>query len=167
MMSWSQFALYIVVFARHQYRITLLFLWKILSNLKLKIMALSFTVSDVIPASKGAIYNAWLDSKQHAAMTNTSDAEASTRVGGSFMAHDGYITGTNLELIPDSKIVQSWRSTEFSEDEADSLIEVTLEDAANGTLVTLTHSNLPPHGAQYESGWKAFYFEPMKAYFGG
>jgi len=135
-------------------------------NLKLEIMALSFTVSDIILASKEAIYDAWLDSKQHAAMTNTSEAEAGTRVGDSFMAHDGYISGKNVELIPYSKIVQSWRSTAFSEDEADSLIEVTLQDAAEGTLVTLTHSNLPPHGLQYESGWKVFYFEPMKAYFG-
>jgi uncharacterized protein YndB with AHSA1/START domain len=129
-------------------------------------MALSFTVSAIIPASKETIYNAWLDSKQHAAMTTTADATAGAKVGDSFMAHDGYITGKNVELAPNSKIVQSWRSTEFSPDEADSLIEVTFEDKENGTLVTLTHSNLPPHGTQYESGWKAYYFEPMKAYFG-
>ena len=130
-------------------------------------MALSFTVSDIIPASKETIYNAWLDGKQHAAMTHTGHAEAGTKVGDSFSAHDSYITGNNVELIPNSKIVQSWRSTEFSPDEADSLIEVTFEDKENGTLVTLTHSNLPPHGTQYESGWKAYYFEPMKKYFGG
>jgi uncharacterized protein YndB with AHSA1/START domain len=130
-------------------------------------MALTFTVSDIIPAGKEIVYSAWLDSKQHAAMTNTGAAIASTKVGDSFMAHDGYIEGKNVELIPFSKIVQSWRSTEFSEDEADSIIEVTFEDADGGTQVTLTHSNLPPHGAQYESGWKAYYFEPMKGYFGG
>jgi|SRR6185503_1085169 len=130
-------------------------------------MALSFTVSDIIPTGKENIYNAWLDSKQHAAMTTTADAIASTKVGDRFMAHDGYITGKNIELAPYSKIVQSWRSTEFSDDEVDSLIEVTFEDAVGGTLVTLAHSNLPSHGMQYESGWKAFYFEPMKVYFGG
>lgn len=130
-------------------------------------MALSFTVSDIIPASKETIYNAWLDGKQHAAMTHTGLAESGAKVGDNFSAHDGYITGKNVELIPNSKIVQSWRTTEFSDEEADSLIEVTFEDAAGGTLVTLTHSNLPPHGAQYESGWKAYYFEPMKGYFGG
>jgi hypothetical protein len=56
---------------------------------------------------------------------------------------------------------------EFSGDEEDSVIEVTFEDTDGGTLVTLTHSNLPPHGRQYEEGWKAFYFKPMKAYFRG
>jgi uncharacterized protein YndB with AHSA1/START domain len=130
-------------------------------------MALKFTVSDVIPASKEAVYNAWLDAEQHAKMTNTGTAVASTKVGDSFSAHDGYITGVNKELVPYSKIVQTWRSTEFLDDEEDSLIEVTFEDKNGGTLVTLTHSNLPPHGGQYEQGWKDYYFEPMKAYFGG
>jgi len=128
-------------------------------------MALSFTVSDIIPASKEAIYNAWLDSEEHAKMTGTLEAEASTKAGGTIMAHDGYITGKNEELAPYSKIVQSWRTTEFSDDEEDSVIEVTFEDTDGGTLVTLTHSNLPPHGTQYEKGWKTHYFKPMKAYF--
>lgn len=129
-------------------------------------MALSFTVSAIIPAAKGAIYNAWLDSKQHAQMTGTGSAIASQKVGDAFMAHDDYITGTNVELVPYSKIVQRWRTTEFAESDEDSIITVTFEDTTGGTLVTLTHSNLPPHGSQYESGWVTHYFEPMKEYFG-
>jgi uncharacterized protein YndB with AHSA1/START domain len=130
-------------------------------------MALSFTVSAEIPAPKEAIYEAWLDSKQHAAMTNTGEAVAGIKVGDKFMAHDGYITGTNKELVPYHKIVQIWRTVEFMDDEEDSIIEVTLEDKNGGTLVTLTHSNLPPHGKQYERGWVTHYFEPMKVYFEG
>jgi activator of HSP90 ATPase len=130
-------------------------------------MALSFTVSDVIPAGKEAVYNAWLDGEKHAKMTNTSAAIGSTKVGGEFMAHDGYITGKNRELIPYTKIVQSWRTTEFSDNEEDSVIEVTFEDKDGGTLVTLTHSNIPEGGEHYESGWKTQYFKPMKVYFGG
>ena len=130
-------------------------------------MALSFTVSDVIPANKEAVYNAWLDSEKHAKMTNTTAAIGSTKVGGDFMAHDGYITGKNIELVPYSKIVQSWRSTEFKDGEEDSLITVTFEDTAGGTLVTLTHSNVPEGGEHYESGWRSHYFEPMKKYFEG
>jgi len=128
-------------------------------------MALSFTVSAIIPSGKEAIYNAWLDSEKHAKMTNTAEAKASNKIGDIVMAHDGYITGTNKELEPYSKIVQLWRTVEFSDDEEDSIIEVTFEDAVGGTLVTLIHSNLPPHGTQYESGWVTHYFEPMKEYF--
>ena len=128
-------------------------------------MSLAFTVSDTIPASKEAIYTAWLDSHQHAMMTNTGSAKASDKVGDTFMAHDGYISGINLELVPYSKIVQEWRSLDFDDDEDSSVISVSLEDKDGGTLITVAHSNLPPHGAQYESGWQIHYFEPMKKYF--
>jgi len=130
-------------------------------------MALSFTVFDVVPAGKEAVYNAWLDSEMHAKMTNTGAAIGSTEVGGSFMAHDGYITGKNMELVPCSKIVQSWRSSEFKDSNEDSIIEVTFEDKNGGTLITLTHSNVPEGGEHYESGWRSHYLEPMKAYFAG
>jgi uncharacterized protein YndB with AHSA1/START domain len=128
-------------------------------------MAISFTVSDIIPTSKEAVYNAWLDGEKHVKMTNTGVALASTLVGDSFMAYDGYITGKNVDLVPFTKIIQTWRTTEFTEEEEDSLIEVILKDKGDGTLITLTHTNLPPHGRQYEQGWKTHYFEPMKKYF--
>lgn len=128
-------------------------------------MAISFTVSDIIPTSKEAVYNAWLDGEKHAKMTNTGVALASTLVGDSFMAHDGYITGKNVDLVPFTKIIQTWRTAEFTDEEEDSLIEVTFKDKGDGTLITLTHTNLPPHGRQYEQGWQTQYFEPMKKYF--
>ncbi len=130
-------------------------------------MALSFTVFDVIPAGKEVVYNAWLDSEMHAKMTGTTVATESANVGRLFMAHGGYITGKNMELVPCSKIVQSWRSSEFKDSDEDSIIEVTFEDKNGGTLVTLTHSNVPEGGEHYESGWRSHYVEPMKAYFAG
>lgn len=128
-------------------------------------MAIAFTVSDIIPTSKETIYTAWLDSEKHAKMTNTRVAHASTLVGDSFTAHDGYISGKNVDLVPYTKIIQTWRTTEFSDEEEDSLIEVTFTDKNGETLITLMHTNLPQHGQQYEQGWKTHYFEPMKKYF--
>lgn len=129
-------------------------------------MPLSFTVSDTMPASKEVIYNAWLNSEQHTKMTNSELAVLSTTVGDSFTAYDGYISGKNVDLVPFTKIIQTWRTTDFSEDEEDSLIEITLKDQGiNKTLVTITHSNLPPHGKKYEDGWKTHYFLPMRQYF--
>lgn len=125
----------------------------------------SFTVSALIPATKESIYNAWLDSNEHAAMTGTKSANASNKNGDTFMAHDGYISGKNIELTPSSKIIQHWRTKEFTASDPDSLIVVTLDDADGGTLLTLTHSQLPEHGMQYKSGWVTHYFEPMKRYF--
>ncbi len=126
----------------------------------------SFVVSAVIPATPEAVYKAWLSGKEHAAMTGGA-ATGSARVGGKFTAWDGYIEGKNLELEPGKRIVQSWRTTEFSDDDPDSRLEVVLAPAKGGTKVTLRHSDLPKgQGADYKSGWVEHYFEPMKEYFG-
>ena len=127
-------------------------------------MALEFTVSAVIPATPQEVYRAWLSSDGHSGMTGSS-AKISDQVGGEFEAWDGYIHGKNLELVPNKRIVQAWRTSEFSQDEPDSRIEVTLEPAGSQTKLTLKHTGLPPHGGQYESGWVESYFEPMKEYF--
>ena len=127
-------------------------------------MPLQFAVSAEIPATRQAIYNAWLNSDGHAAMTGA-DATAGNNIGDAFTAHDGYISGKNMELVPFTKIVQTWRTTEFEEGEEDSILEVTLADKDGNTMVTLNHCNLPPHGNQYYQGWIDYYFEPMKEYF--
>lgn len=127
-------------------------------------MAIEFVVSAVFPATPQEVYTAWLSSKGHSDMTG-SPASISAKVGGEFDAWDGYIHGKNLELVPGKRIVQSWRTSEFSKDEPDSRIEITLEPVGNQTKLTLRHTGLPPHGTQYEQGWVESYFEPMKEYF--
>jgi activator of HSP90 ATPase len=128
-------------------------------------MALQFEVSAVIPGSAAELYEAWLDSASHSAMTGGA-AETSAEPDASFTAWDGYIQGRNLELEPPRRIVQSWRTAEFEQSEPDSRLEVLFEPAEGGTRLTIRHTNLPAHGAQYEQGWVDNYFEPMTRYFG-
>jgi uncharacterized protein YndB with AHSA1/START domain len=127
-------------------------------------MAIEFVISVIIPATPEEVYHAWLSSDGHTAMTG-SPAHISEDVGGDFDAWDGYIHGKNLELKPHSLIVQSWRTSEFSDDEPDSRLEISLEPIGDHTKLTLCHTGLPPHGGQYEEGWVESYFEPMKEYF--
>lgn len=127
-------------------------------------MAIEFVVSDVFPASAREIYDTWLSSQGHSKMTG-SPASISAVVGEEFTAWDGYILGKNLELEPGKRIVQTWRTTEFSAEEPDSRIEITFEPQGNQTKLVLKHTGLPPHGGQYEDGWVDSYFEPMKEYF--
>ena len=125
----------------------------------------SLTVSAVIPATPQAIYKAWMNSKEHAAMTG-SGATIAAKVGGRYTAWDGYISGKTLELEPGQRIVQSWRSTDFEAETPDSRLEVILAPVKSGTRVTLKHSDLPPgSSAEYRKGWIDFYFTPMKKYF--
>ncbi len=126
----------------------------------------SILVTAVIPAPKERIYKSWLSSREHGKFTG-GEARISPKKGGKFTAWDGYISGTNIELEPFDRIVQAWRTTEFSKDDPDSLIEIIFEEQKGKTKITLKHTNIPAgQGSGYKKGWKDFYFSPMKEYFG-
>lgn len=125
---------------------------------------MEFTLTIKLKASAEHVYNTWLSSKGHSEMTGGT-ALASDKVGIRFSAWDGYIEGENIELIPFTKIVQSWRTSQFELHEDDSQIEITLNEVDGFTELTLIHSNVPENGDHYINGWENHYFSPMRAYF--
>jgi activator of HSP90 ATPase len=125
----------------------------------------SLKASITLPVKAKDLYKAWLDSKKHTAFTGEK-AKQSAKINGKHSAWGGYISGKNLELKPGKKIVQSWRTTEFPENAPDSTLEISFEEKAGKTKVSLYHYGLQKGDAKkYKDGWKQFYFEPMKAYF--
>ena len=128
-------------------------------------MPYTFTLASKIPASAQEIYDAWLDSLAHSEMTG-GEANMSDQIGAEVSAWDGYVSGRNIELVPGKRIVQSWRTSEFTDEHEDSVVTVLLEETDDGTLLTLVHSNVPDDQRSYEeSGWQSQYFEPMEVYF--
>jgi activator of HSP90 ATPase len=127
-------------------------------------MAFKFTVSETFPATPRAVYDAWLDGRRHSEMTGGA-ASGSAKVGTPFTAWDGYIRGRNLELETGRRIVQSWRTTEFGDDDPDSKITLTLKPVDGGTKLILLHTNIPDGQGGYKQGWIDHYFVPMKEYF--
>jgi activator of HSP90 ATPase len=125
----------------------------------------TIVVSDNFPVAIDTLYSAWLSSKEHSSFTG-SKAVVSKGLNRKFTAYDGYISGKNLILEPNKRIVQSWRATDFPEKHPDSFIEVVFEPKMAGTKVTLKHSGIPEGmGKSYKKGWKDFYFKPMKEYY--
>lgn len=125
---------------------------------------MEFTLKTKLQAKAKQVYKAWLSTQGHTKMTGGT-AFVSDRVGDKFTAWDGYLCGKNLELKPYERIVQSWRSTNFKEEEADSQIEIILTETAGETELTLNHTNVPESGEHYIKGWVEHYFQPMQAYF--
>jgi activator of HSP90 ATPase len=124
-----------------------------------------FVVSTTLKATPEKVFRAWLSTDGHAAMTGN-PAKVEPRVGGTFSAWDGYISGKTLQLKPYTHILQAWRTTEFPEGSPDSQVEIVLEAVEAGTKLTLTHTNIPEGQAEeYKKGWEDFYFKPMKEYF--
>ena len=125
----------------------------------------SILISEVIPATPQRIFSAWMDSAEHSAFTGD-EATVVAEVGGEHRAAGGYIQGRTLELNEGSRIVQSWRTTEFPPESPDSRVEITLEPTLGGTLVTLLHTDIPVgQGDRYRQGWNEYYLSRLKSYF--
>ena len=126
----------------------------------------SIEVSGIIHASPERIYQAWLNSSEHSAMTGGGQAMVDPNIGGRFSVFNGYAEGSTIELEPGRRIVQRWRSTEFPLEAGDSLLEIRFEPFENGTRVAFLHSEIPEGQAtKYEQGWREQYLEPMDRYF--
>ncbi len=126
----------------------------------------SIELSRFLPATPDRIYLAWLNGRDHGAMTGSKASVASTEVGGAFTAWDGYIDGVHVALEPGRRIVQTWRSDDFPADAPESYLELLLEPAPGGSQVTLRHRELPAgQGPGVLAGWDEFYFTPMERFF--
>jgi uncharacterized protein YndB with AHSA1/START domain len=125
----------------------------------------SLQIATILPATPGAVYDAWMSSRKHSAFIGGS-AAIEARVGGEHRAFDDYIRGKIVALESDRRIVMTWRTTEFPPAAPDSRLEVILEPTEKGTRLTLVHTGLPAGDAEkYDHGWRENYFEPMSRYF--
>ena len=80
-------------------------------------------------------------------------------------AYGGYISGKVLGLWPGMGLLQTWRTTEWPKGAPDSRLEVRLAPAGKGTRLTMIHSEVPASQvSRYTSGWKAFYWAPLRRY---
>ena len=110
---------------------------------------MEFTLKTRIKSKALRIYNSWLDSEEHSKMTG-GKADCSDEPGAQFTAWDGYIKGRNVLLEPHHRIVQSWRTSQFLENEEDSQIEVLFREIEDETELTLIHTKLPDAGGHYK-----------------
>jgi activator of HSP90 ATPase len=112
-------------------------------------------------ASPHEVYELLMDEKKHAKFSQ-SKTTVSRKIGGKISSGDGYIEGTNLELAPDSKIVQSWRDSDWPDGHYSKATWV-FSPIPGGTRMIFTQSGVPAD--QYEStaqGWRDYYWNPMK-----
>jgi activator of HSP90 ATPase len=117
-----------------------------------------------IHATPQRIYEALLDSKQFAAMTGL-PAEIDPKAGGAFSTFGGLITGRNVELIPNQRIVQAWRPESWDKG-VYSIVKFELKSQGAGTRIVLDHTGFPEGKfGGLDSGWHERYWEPMKKYF--
>ncbi len=109
------------------------------------------------------VYGLLMDAQKHAAFTGA-PVNLKNEIGGKLSAFGGSITGINVELAPNKRIVQMWRADDWP---AGHYSTATFELAATdgGTALTFTQTGVPVD--KYDdivSGWKEFYWSKIRAY---
>lgn len=87
-------------------------------------------------------------------------ADMKAETGYVFSLWEGDITGVNLEIIPNKRLVQEWF---FGEQEERSIVRITLKKKGNKTLLELLHTHIPEEVFdEITEGWKEYYLGSMK-----
>jgi activator of HSP90 ATPase len=116
----------------------------------------------MLKASPHEVYEMLMDSKKHSAFTD-SKASISRKVGGKFTAYDGWILGINLKLTKDKEIVQRWRGKDWPKGHY-STVKFLLKKAGTDTRLMFSQTGIPTNKYKdISSGWKEFYWAPMKS----
>ncbi len=107
------------------------------------------------------VYEALMDSRKHAKFTGGA-AIISRRIGGKFSVFDGYATGQNIEIIKDKKIVQTWRASDWDEED-NSEVTFLLIPTKTGCTLEFKQKKVPiKHCTSIKNGWRDYYWNPMK-----
>jgi activator of HSP90 ATPase len=118
-----------------------------------------FTYTLNISATQEEVYNALTNSFQIELWTGY-PATMDDKVGTLFSLWDGDISGCNLEMVKDYKVVQEWF---FGETEHPSIVTMILKKAGKETRIELNHTNIPDDAfEEIVEGWKDYYLDSMK-----
>jgi activator of HSP90 ATPase len=119
----------------------------------------------VFKAPPKELFELYMDSKKHSLISGGAKAVLSRKAGGSFSVHGGYCKGKNLLLVPNKMIVQTWRASNWSKSDLDSIFILTFEKVSGGTEVTMVHADVPDKEAKHlTKGWHDHYWTPWKKY---
>src|ERR1700726_2235442 len=107
-------------------------------------------------ASPQRIYEALLDAKQFTAFSGM-PAQINREVGGAFSLFDGHIVGRNVELVPNKRIVQAWRTNDWPEG-IYSIVRFELTPQGSGTHIVFDHIGFPDGLRNHlAEGWEGHY----------
>ncbi len=83
--------------------------------------------------------------------------------GSEFSLWDGDISGRNLELIPDTKVVQEWY---FGDQAERSIVTISIQPFRDDSQVIVEHTNIPDEDFEdIAEGWREYYIGAIIRFF--
>jgi activator of HSP90 ATPase len=125
-------------------------------------------------ASRSRVYQALTDAKQFDRVVALSEAVTTgmvpahappsrigRRAGAGFSLFGGYVSGLQVELVPDRRIVQVWRAGSWEPGDY-SIASYVLRDEGSGCRLVFDHRGFPAGEAQHLlEGWHGNYWQPL------
>lgn len=97
---------------------------------------------------------------------NAHPAQISAEPGGPFSLFGGYISGRQIELVQNQRIVQAWRVGSWDPG-IYSIARFELAPSDSGARLSFDHTGFPQGAAEHlASGWHANYWEPLRKFLG-
>jgi activator of HSP90 ATPase len=116
-----------------------------------------------LAASPARVYQALLSSKEFTAFSGR-PATIDPKVGGEFSLFSAHIIGVNVELVPNTRIVQAWRVVDWPAG-VYSIARFELTPRGTGTHLVFDHIGFPPGLKEHlAEGWEMNYWSLMKKY---
>lgn len=132
------------------------------------------TIHQVInlKVSPQRVYEVLLSSKQFSDCTKKSfgnfgagSARIDSVEGGTFSLFDGHIVGRILEMVPDQRIVETWRVVDWPAGDY-SIARFELKAMESGTQITFDHIGFPKGLKEHLTiGWQEHYWDALAKYF--
>ena len=133
----------------------------------------------VFKASRKRVYEALTDANQFGKIVEMSAAMKSGGMklgskaagigrepGAAFTLFGGYITGRQVELVPNERIVQVWRAGSWDPGSY-SIARFVLVESGGETKIKFDHTGFPKGQAEHlAEGWRVNYWEPMAKFLG-
>jgi len=113
----------------------------------------------ILPMTAHDFYENMMDSAKHSKFTG-SKCNVERSVRGAFSLYDGYISGRNIQLLADKKIVQSWRGVDWPNGHW-SHVTFDIDSHPTGCQVTLRQTGWP--ASARAEGWQTFYWSKLGA----
>jgi len=126
----------------------------------------------VFNATPKSLYDTLLDAKRFSEFTGGAPVKIDPKVGGAFSCFGGIITGLNVELLPNQRIVQAWRVSMWPAG-VYSIVKFELQPEGPLTRLVMDHTGFPEemrahlNGEETNGGWHRQYWQPLKRYLEG
>jgi uncharacterized protein YndB with AHSA1/START domain len=122
------------------------------------------TIEILLPALPSQLME-MLTNQEQIAIWSGEEAVFEAKEGGKVSLFGGWMNGV-VKKISKEELSYTWKTSEWSEETEESLVNFKLKASGDQTLLAINHLNLPNENEvkSHKSGWFDFFLTPLEDY---